>query len=198
MWLAWVNAHLCLFGWTTIYGMKSKAELLEEGIESISSDVDLTHTEFQSYMPYMGLAHGSLTVQQEKLVMLVASGMSIRAAARAAGYKSYDAALKAVRRPELQKALDYFREQARETVKFTIANAHGMYMEAYSASANATEMKNTTDSLVKLHGLVQQEPQAQVNVQINATAKQLERLSDEELIKIAGKDNAYLEPSVER
>ena len=44
--------------------------------------------------------------------------------------------------------------------------------------------------------LVQQEPQAQVNVQINATAKQLERLSDEELIKIAGKDTTYLEPSV--
>ena len=170
--------------------------MLEEGIDSIKADVDLSHTEFQARMPYMGLSHGQLTVQQEKLVMLVASGMSIAAAARGAGYRAYDAALKAIRRPELQQALQYFRDQARENVNFTIANAHGLYMEAYSASANATEMKNTTDSLVKLHGLVQQEPQAQVNVQINATAKQLERLSDEELIRIAGKDSAYLEPSV--
>jgi hypothetical protein len=176
--------------------MKSRAQLQEESIDSIKDGVDLTHTEFQAHMPYMGVHHGTLTVQQEKLVMLVASGMSIRAGSRAAGYKNYDCALKAMRRPEMKKALDYFREQARETVKFTITNAHGMYMEAYTASSNATEMKNTTDSLVKLHGLVQQEPQAQVNVQINATAKQLERLSDEELIKIAGKETAYLEPSV--
>ena len=57
-------------------------------------------------------------------------------------------------------------------------------------------MKNTTDSLVKLHGLVQNEPQAQVNVQINASAKQLEKLSDEELVKLVGKDEHYLEPVV--
>jgi len=172
------------------------SEAQEEVIDSISKGVDLTHTEFQARMPYMGIALGALTMQQEKMVMLVASGMSIRAGSRAAGYKSYDHALQAMRRPEMQKALGYFREQAREEVRFGITNAHSMYMEAYNASANATEMKNTTDSLVKLHGLIQPEPQAQVNVNINATTKQLERLSDEELVKIAGKETAYLEPTV--
>ena len=46
-------------------------------------------------------------------------------------------------------------------------------MEAYSASATATEMKNTTDSLVKLHGLAAPDNATQVNININGT-KQLE------------------------
>jgi len=37
------------------------------------------------------------------------------------------------------------------------------------------------------------QPQTQVNVQIN-NIKQLERLTDEELLKIVGKDMQYLEP----
>lgn len=168
----------------------------EQAIDSISGPVELTHTEFQAHLPYMGLDLNSLTVQQEKLVMLVASGMSIAAAGRAAGYSHRNKAYDAMARPECKRALEYFREQAREKVNFTVANAHTMYMEAYTASATATEMKNTTDSLVKLHGLVQNEPQAQVNVQINASAKQLERLSDEELIKLVGKEENYLEPVV--
>jgi hypothetical protein len=56
-------------------------------------------------------------------------------------------------------------------------------------------MKNTVDSLVKLHGLTAPENATQVNINIDATPKQLERMSDEELLKIAGKDTAYLEPS---
>ena len=85
----------------------------------------------------------------------------------------------------------------REDVKFTRANAHIMYMDAYQASANATEMKNTVDSLVKLHGLGTPDNATQVNINIDATPKQLERMSDEELLKIAGKDAAYLEPSAD-
>jgi len=78
-------------------------------------------------------------------------------------------------------------------VKFTSQNAHMMYMEAYNSSANATEMKNTTDSLVKLHGLAEADNAPQVNININGT-KQLERMTDEDLLKIAGKDLNYLEP----
>jgi hypothetical protein len=58
-------------------------------------------------------------------------------------------------------------------------------------------MKNTTDSLVKLHGLTVPDNATQVNISINTTAKQLERLSDEELLKIAGKTDDYLEPESE-
>jgi len=67
-------------------------------------------------------------------------------------------------------------------------------MEAYSAAANATEMKNTVDSLVKLHGLGMPDQATQININVNTSAKQLERMSDEELLQIAGKGNDYLEP----
>jgi len=159
-----------------------------------STETISAHTEFQSQMPYMGLTLGELTVQQEKLVTLMASGMTIAASGRAAGYASYSTALDASKRPAVQQALQYFREQMREEVKFERQNAHSMYMEAYTSSATATEMKNTVDSLVKLHGLSTPENAVQVNINLNQTAKQLERLSDEELLEIAGKTGNYLEP----
>lgn len=164
----------------------------------LSTDTALgSRTEFQSHLPYMGLTLNELTVQQEKLVSLIASGMSVAAAGRGAGYGSSSRAYEAAKRPSVKKALQYFREQMREEVKFERQNAHLMYMEAYNSSANATEMKNTTDSLVKLHGLTVPDNATQVNISINTTAKQLERLSDEELLKIAGKTDDYLEPESE-
>lgn len=153
-------------------------------------------TEFQSHMPYMGLALNDLTVQQEKLVTLVSSGMSVAAAGRAAGYATKQASFEASKNPKVQQALQYYREQMREEVKFERSNAHHMYMEAYTSSANATEMKNTVDSLVKLHGLTTPDTAVQVNVNLSTTAKQLERLSDEELLKIAGKTSGHLEPEI--
>lgn len=166
---------------------------LAESNEQQPSTEDVV--EFQSHMPYMGLSLGDLTVQQEKLVMLVLSGMSIAAAGRGAGYSNTNAVYDAIKRPKVAQALEYFREQMREDVNFTRANAHIMYMDAYQSASNATEMKNTVDSLVKLHGLGTPEAATQVNINIDTTPKQLERMSDEELLKIAGKDAAYLEPA---
>ena len=163
--------------------------------ELISIDKYATDAvEFRAHVPYMGLEDKHLTAQQEKLVMLICSGMTIAAAGRGAGYSSPDTAYKAARLPQVQQAVEYFRSQMREEVKFTHANAHAMYMDAYQASATATEMKNTVDSLVKLHGLAAPEQQAQLNININASSKQLERMSDEELLSIAGKEDTYLEP----
>ena len=164
-------------------------------VVSISDTKDMGHTEFQSHVPYMGLQLGEPTVQQEKLVLMISSGMTVAAAGRAAGYKSPQTAYSASKLPQVQQSLQYFRDQMREEVKFTKNSAHTMYMEAYSASATATEMKNTVDSLVKLHGLGLPDQATQININLNATAKQLERLSDEELLEIAGKSNAYLEPA---
>ena len=161
--------------------------------ESPSTDLVSDHTEFQSHMPYMGISRGSLTMQQEKLVSLIASGMTIAAAGRGAGYSSPQATYAAAKIPEVQQAIEYFRQEMREEVKFTNQHAHMMYMEAYNASATATEMKNTTDSLVKLHGLAAPDNATQVNININGT-RQLERMTDEDLLKIAGKDMDYLEP----
>ena len=167
----------------------------QQNSEAISIEEFVTNSvEFKAHVPYMGLEERKLTVQQEKLVMLICSGMTIAAAGRGAGYSSADSAYSAAKLPQVQTAVEYFKEQMREKVKFTHASAHMMYMDAYQASATATEMKNTVDSLVKLHGLVTQEQQPQVNIQINATSKQLERMSDEELLSIAGKNHNYLDP----
>ena len=161
--------------------------------EKISTE-PMSHTEFQSFMPYMGLNINDLTIQQEKLVQLVASGMSVAAAGRAAGYASPQTAREAAKRPAVAKALEFLREEMRETVNFKKENAHMMYMEAYTSSANATEMKNTVDSLVKLHGLAIPDNSTQVNIHVQGT-KQLERMTDEDLLKLAGQDIKYLEPT---
>jgi hypothetical protein len=160
----------------------------------LSTELDAERVDLQTRLPYMGMVRGDLTMQQEKLVLLMVSGMSKAAAGRGAGYASPETARVAANLPLVQKALAYYREEMREEVKFTINNAHSMYMEAYSASDTATEMKNTTDSLVKLHALHIPEEKTTFNILINGT-KQLERMTDEDLLKIAGKDASYLTPT---
>ena len=162
---------------------------------SISDTKDMTHIEFQSHMPYIGLNLGELTVQQEKARVDDIEWYDSRCSRSRCRVQVVATAYAASKLPQVQQALQYFRDQMREEVKFTKTNAHSMYMEAYSASATATEMKNTVDSLVKLHGLGLPDQATQININLNATAKQLERLSDEELLEIAGKSNAYLEPA---
>jgi hypothetical protein len=163
-----------------------------QSTDSGELDPVAAHVEFQSFKPYMGLTLGDLTIQQERLVMYMARGMTIAAAGRAAGYASYQTALDAAKRPAVVQALNFFREQMREEVRFTRANAHQMYLDAYNAAATSTEMKNTVDSLVKLHGLAAPDNATQININVNTA--NLERLSDEELLKLAGKDVKYLEP----
>jgi hypothetical protein len=148
---------------------------------------------FESKLPFMGLSYKALTVQQEKFVHLYISGMTAAAAARAAGYTDRNAGFALMKNEKVAKAISFLREEMREEVKFTLANAHKMYMEAYTSSANATEMKNTTDSLVKLHGLAAPDPSTQVNINVT-NVKQLETLSDADLLKLAGKDSQYLDP----
>jgi phage terminase small subunit len=160
--------------------------------EPRSTDDELAQVEFQSLMPYMGLTLGDLTIQQERLVLYIVRGMSVAAAGRAAGYASAETALAASKRPAVLKAIEYFREQMREEVRFTRVQAHQMYLEAYNAAATSTEMKNATDSLVKLHGLAAPDNATQININVNTA--QLERMSDADLLKLSGRDPAYLEP----
>lgn len=158
------------------------------------SDID-PHVELQSHLKYAGLNLNELTSQQETYVLARVGGMNIKASARAAGYSersSYDVE----KSPAVQKAIEYFREQNREEVRFELADAHHMYMSAYRASANATEMKNTTDSLVKLHGISKEEQTPLVNIQIHGS-KQLERMTDEELLELAGNTIDHLEPKAD-
>ena len=86
------------------------------------------------------------------------------------------------------------RNEMREEVKFDKNTATSMYLEAHRKSATATEEKNVVDSLCKLHGLFMPENATQININVDKV-QQLERLSDAELLKLAGADTKYLEPA---
>lgn len=155
---------------------------------------ELDRSELQSHLPYAGLHANELSVQEERLVLFHLRGMSKAAAGRAAGYKDVDRVYDIFKKDKIQKALAYFRNEMREEVKFDKNTATSMYLEAHRKSANATEEKNVVDSLCKLHGLFMPENATQININVEKV-EQLERLSDAELLKLAGADMNYLEPN---
>ena len=120
--------------------------------------------------------------------------MTKAAAGRAAGYRDVDRVYSLFKTDKVQKALQYLRNEMREEVKFDKNTATSMYLEAHRKSATATEEKNVVDSLCKLHGLFMPENATQININVDKV-QQLERLSDAELLKLAGADTKYLEPA---
>ena len=150
--------------------------------------------EFQSHLPYAGLHLNELSVQEERLILFHLRGMTKAAAGRAAGYRDVDRVYSLFKTDKVQKALAYLRNEMREEVKFDKNTATSMYLEAHRKSATATEEKNVVDSLCKLHGLFMPENATQININVDKV-QQLERLSDAELLKLAGADTKYLEPA---
>lgn len=149
--------------------------------------------ELQSHFPYMGLKLNELTVQEERLILFYIKGMSKAAAGRAAGYQNMENVYAIFKREPIQKAVNYLRNEMVEECKFDRNQATNMYLEAHRKSANATEEKNVVDSLCKLHGLFVPENATQININVDRV-QQLEKLSDDELIKLAGENDKYLEP----
>ena len=168
---------------------------MTEEIEKLElSDED--RAEMQSHYPYAGLQLNELSTQEERLVHFFLRGMSKAAAGRAAGYRNQDSVYEVFKRPTIVKAVEYLRSEMREEVKFDRTTATTMYLEAHRKSANATEEKNVVDSLCKLPGLFAPEQATQVNINVD-NLERLERMSDSELLKIAGSETNYLEPSKE-
>lgn len=149
--------------------------------------------ELQSHYPYAGVKLSELSVQEERLILYFLRGMSKAAAGRAAGYKNQDSVYDIFKKPKINLAIEYLREEMREEVKFDKNTATQLYLEAHRKSATATEEKNVVDSLCKLHGLFAPENATQVNINVDKI-QQLERLPDSELLKLAGVDTKYLEP----
>ena len=143
---------------------------------------------------FMGNALTELTAQEERFVALHCSGMGYSEAARAAGYSSTHSGFSSelAKKPAIRAAIEQFRREIREQVQFDIHTAHAMYMEAFANAGNSTEQRLVVDSLVKLHGLAQKTPTVQVNVQINQN--KAAQMSDEDLLKLLGKDASYLDP----
>ena len=152
--------------------------------------------QLQSHFPYAGVKLSELSVQEERLILFFLRGLSKAAAGRAAGYRNMDHVYEVFKKPKIQQAVEYLREEMREEVKFDRNTATVMYLEAHRKSANATEEKNVVDSLCKLHGLFAPEQATQVNINVDKI-QQLERLPDAELLRLAGVDTSYLEPKGE-
>ena len=168
----------------------------DQNDQLIEEVVPFTVEEVEEQMSLRGLSRKELTVQQERMVLLYVSGMSMAAAGRAAGYMSLPAIYNTFKRPYIQAAITFFREQMAEAVVFGREQAHAMYMEAWTVSKDATEMVKVTDSLVKLHRLVDPENSPQINIQVNN--KTVERMSDEDLLKLIGKEADHLLPKAEK
>ena len=159
--------------------------------------MDLTdeeRAEMQSHYPYMGVQLNELSTQEERLIHFFLRGMSKAAAGRAEGYSDPELVYRIFKKPKIQKAVAYFRDELRDEVKFDRGVATNMYLEAHRKSVTATEECKITDSLCKLHGLHAPDSATQININIEKNVQQLERLPDSELLKIAGVDNQYLIP----
>lgn len=154
---------------------------------------DSDRAELQSHFPYAGIHLNELSVQEERLLLFHLRGMSKAAAGRAAGYSDMDRVYSIFKQQKMQNALQYLRNEMREEVKFDRTTATSMYLEAHRKAATSTEEKNVVDSLCKLHGLHIPEQATMININVEKV-EQLEKLSDAELLKIAGNDTKYLEP----
>lgn len=157
----------------------------------------MSPAEIEERMQLRGMTRDELTSQQEQLMIYIAfGGMSIAAAARAAGYRDIQYVYEMLKREDKARYLKFFKEQAEEDVRFTRNHAHAMLMQAWTNTANATEQVKVVDSLTKLHGLNEPDPNQQVNVQINVhnAGKVLENMSDEELLRVAGQKGGHLDP----
>ena len=155
---------------------------------------DQERVELQSHFPYAGVKLSELSVQEERLILFYIRGMSKAAAGRAAGYSDLDRVYSIFKQQKFQNALQYLRNEMREEIKFDRDTATTMYLEAHRKAATSTEEKNVVDSLWKLHGLFMPDNATQININVDST-KQLENLSDGELLKLAGMDTKYLEPN---
>ena len=163
-----------------------------QNLNSIMTQAE--RNELQPHLPYMGLKLNELSIQEERLVLFYLKGMSKAAAGRAAGYQNMENVYAIFKKEPVQKAITYLRKEMVEECKFDKNTATNLYFEAHRKSANATEEKNIVDSLCKLHGLFIPDNATQININLDKV-EQLERLSDDELVKLAGKAAAYLEPA---
>jgi hypothetical protein len=136
-----------------------------------------------------------LSPQLEKFAHYIASGMPQSAAAVAVGM-SPGWASAALDKPGVKAAIEALRERNRERLDFTVETAHGMYLDALEVAkhtSDATAMKNIVDSLVKLHGIAAAPKPVKIDMNIT-NKRQVERLTDEQLLEEAGFSLDYMTP----
>lgn len=148
--------------------------------------------ELQALSPYLDIQ--PLPRQLEHAVCLYLRGMSITAAATAAGYSSTTMLNRWLKSDAGKAVLDYVQKKHMGDSKITRDQITQLFFEAHAKAANATEEISAVREIAKLHDLYENEKRkgnAAVNVQINnvsnvSNAKQLERMTDTQLLELAG------------
>ena len=159
---------------------------LEKEEAHIVTDSD--RAELQSHFPYAGIHLNELSVQEERLLLFHLRGMSKGPRAVLRGTRTWT--VSSIFNNKNANALQYLRNEMREEVKF---DRTGHLYGPEAKTATSTEEKNVVDSLCKLHGLFMPDSATQININVDKV-EQLEKLSDAELLKLAGVDKHYLEP----
>lgn len=135
---------------------------------------------------HMGERGLQFTTQETYFLFALVCGKQPYAAARDAGYTEprVNAGM-LLSRVDINDAFEHLlslKESQLVPDEFTLEDATAMYFDAYAASATATEMKNTVDSMVKLHGLAK--PDRKEIILTNAT--QVRGATEQELINQIG------------
>lgn len=131
------------------------------------------------------LATKPLTAQERELVTLVAQGIKPSTAASRVGM-SPSTALEKLRQPHIATVMAHLRENQMQTLGFEV-NRDWLtlkLLEAHAKSGSATEEIAALREIGKVHGLYAPEA-AVVRHEHVHDIKQLEHLSDEELVRKA-------------
>ena len=154
----------------------------------LMSDADMSH--LQSMYPYLNIQ--PLTSQQERFLLAILRGASVDSAEQAVGY-TRGGGRRVLANESVAKILEYFRQHTFKDIRVTRDSLTNMLLEAHAKAANATEEVIAIREMGKMHGLYESDNQRATKVinqslTINNTpqnAKQMERLSTAELLKLA-------------
>lgn len=135
-----------------------------------------------------------ITAQQRYYVAARVGGMNMSAASLEAGAVE-STGPRWEKLPEVQAHLRHYEREFSEKViprvRFSTEDAHQMYINSYHLAGTSAEMTRATDSLVKLHKLLDDPPEEQKQV---TTPQQLEGLSTQQLLHLAAMGMDSLQP----
>ena len=146
--------------------------------------------EIQSLYPYMDIQ--PMSRQLEQAMMYYIRGFSLSAASRAAGYTNATTLTDYIQSEEGNAILEYINNKHFQDIRVTRDLLTQMLFEAHAKSATATEEIAAIRELGKMHDLYENEKRkSAVNLTIGndikiINPKQIERMSDQQLLELAG------------
>jgi len=137
----------------------------------------------------------NLTILQKRYVEARLQGLTISAAARAAGVKP-TATYQMESHPKVTAAIRYLlRESTKNVDELTKSDVMTGMMDAVAAAATAAELVMAWREVGKLLGAY--EPERKILEIRDYSKEELKELSDEALLRMAGKETKQLEDVIE-